>query len=290
MEDFNQNFNQQDQFQKPLKEKKVYLLHLDGARICILAALLIGIVTVTFLIGMKFTESENQDNALLSKNDMLLQTPKNEGQKEIDDLFDKAEQEQSKTLESEASNTNLLLPEQNTDKTAASQEKTDDATQTAAADKTPDILNSHNVKQIIPAVKDAPRKVSKSSSKSKKHTANRTKPSSKKVASRKKASKKVVAVSSGVRSARKKIPVYSAPKRSGYFIQVASYDKSFKAQKEANRLKSMHFDAYIDNALVDGKQYYRVRIGPLASKQHALRMLNNMQDNPRYRASYMVYE
>ena len=46
-----------DQFNIPhqkVKEKSVYMLHLDAARIILISAAVIGIIIVSFLLGMNF--------------------------------------------------------------------------------------------------------------------------------------------------------------------------------------------------------------------------------------------
>ena len=60
-----------DQQQKNpnVKEKSMYLLHLDGARILILSAITIGLLTVAFLVGMKITGESNKDT--LSSQDLI---------------------------------------------------------------------------------------------------------------------------------------------------------------------------------------------------------------------------
>jgi len=73
-----------------------------------------------------------------------------------------------------------------------------------------------------------------------------------------------------------------------YAIQVGSFDKKAKAQSEVRALKDLNYDAYLDESLVKGKQYFRVRIGPIASKKKALDLLKDVQDNEKYQESYMV--
>ena len=49
-----------------VKEKSMYLLHLDGARILILSAITIGLLTVAFLVGMKITGDSSKDTLAAS--------------------------------------------------------------------------------------------------------------------------------------------------------------------------------------------------------------------------------
>ncbi|HEY1406262.1 MAG TPA: hypothetical protein VF857_06620, partial [Spirochaetota bacterium] len=67
-----EQFNQQEN--RPVKEKSVYLLHLDGPRILILSALVIGLITIAVLIGMKITEGGKSEE-ILAQNDSLMESP-----------------------------------------------------------------------------------------------------------------------------------------------------------------------------------------------------------------------
>jgi DedD protein len=76
----------------------------------------------------------------------------------------------------------------------------------------------------------------------------------------------------------------------GFVLQVASYDKVDSAKKEVKKLKDLNYDAYFDKTQVKGKDFYRVRVGPLASKDKALQMLDEIQQNPRYEESFVTQE
>ncbi|MGL4369294.1 MAG: hypothetical protein ACRCUT_06440, partial [Spirochaetota bacterium] len=66
-----EQFENQQPHNANVKEKSVYLLHLDGARILILSAITIGLLTVAFLIGMKISgEDRNED--ILAQNEALI--------------------------------------------------------------------------------------------------------------------------------------------------------------------------------------------------------------------------
>jgi cell division protein FtsN len=71
-------------------------------------------------------------------------------------------------------------------------------------------------------------------------------------------------------------------------VQVASYDTLAKAEKEKNNLKAKRFDAYIAKSEVNGKNYFRVRIGPVGSSRQAHELLEDVQRDSRYAGSYMV--
>ena len=61
-------------------------------------------------------------------------------------------------------------------------------------------------------------------------------------------------------------------------------------KKEVKKLKDLNYDAYFDKTQVKGKDFYRVRVGPLASKDKALQMLDEIQQNPRYEESFVTQE
>ena len=71
---------------------------------------------------------------------------------------------------------------------------------------------------------------------------------------------------------------------------MASFDTLSKAENEKSILKSKRYDAYIDKGLVNGKNYFRVRIGPVSSSKKASELLNEIQGDSRYASSYMVRE
>lgn len=70
---------------------------------------------------------------------------------------------------------------------------------------------------------------------------------------------------------------------------MASLDSKSKAMQEQNKLKKMQFDAYVDKVNVNGKRFYRVKIGPIATKKKAVQILQELQDN-KYEESYLTKE
>jgi cell division septation protein DedD len=87
------------------------------------------------------------------------------------------------------------------------------------------------------------------------------------------------------------VPVINAKeskteRKAGFAIQIASYDKRSKAINEIENLRNYH--AYIDDTSIDGKQFFRVRIGTFSSKEKAAETLNELQGNSRYSESYIV--
>jgi len=147
-----------------------------------------------------------------------------------------------------------------------------------------DVLQNENIKEIIPPVKE------------KKKADKKTKVAAKEVKSKKTESRTAVndRKQKEPRSKSRMYEVSADTDLSGsydsYAVQVASYDMLSKAEKERSYLKSRSYDAYIDRANVNGRNYFRVRIGPVGSKKKACALLDEIQSDPRYSGSYMVKE
>ena len=263
-----------------VKEKNVYLLHLDTPRIIIIASVIIGIMIISFLAGININKEGSNDNNFLQEEPLFTTTTDNKSNFEI---FDE------KAVNSPAIEDEIALNKASQDK--ASLNGKDDIikfrdiqnrkTSITEKENAPsDILTNENIKDIIPPVK----KVLKTSSKSavKKY---RKKPPSKKAGKRKMRSKeRIVEVSTD----KQTFPVSKNNNLNHFAIQIASYDKKSKALDEINKLERMKYNAYLEKARINGKKYYRVRIGPIFSKIKALKILNEIQVVDRYDESYMV--
>ncbi len=259
------------------KEKSVYLLHLDTPRIIILASVIIGLILLAFLVGMNFVKGDRESN-IIAGNDLLFNGKSTlPGDKTIPALPDSGN---GSLLPDDKIVNTEVLDEKNRGKDEI--QKEDEASQ--------DILTSDNIKDILPPKGESQKdeKVAKTveKKKSKSRIARSSKKSLKnrKNAKRKKSGKKsrVMEVSGKYRN--------SSPGSTNYSIQVASFDTRKKADREAGRLKKMNYDASVKSSLVKGKKYYRVKIGPLFNKKKAIKLLNSIQGNYRYRNSYMVKE
>ena len=68
----------------------------------------------------------------------------------------------------------------------------------------------------------------------------------------------------------------SAPGRSGFALQVASLPNARAAQDEVKRLASKGLSAWIRPAVVKGSTYYRVKVGPYATKADAQAALDGV--------------
>lgn len=250
-----------------VKEKSMYLLHLDGARILILSAITIGLLTVAFLVGMKITGDSSKDT-LAASDSLSDQSLAVNAQDQIDsskpELPDLSSQPNAGGLPAVPSaSTAPALPDLPVAKAGEGQ-------------KMQDLMTGDEDHVVIPPVKE----VAKSEK-------NAVKKNSKKKTDKREAVKKrkdVVEVSSETSAKPEKHA------RGGYVLQVASFDRIEVAKKEASNLKSMKYDAFIDKTSVKGKKFFRVRIGPVAARDKAIQMMNELQGNDRYSECFVVKE
>ena len=269
-------------------EKSVYMLHLDTARIILISAGVIGIVIVSFLLGMNFIKKGDGSQPLTTRNDVF------DGAKELDLLKNNIpdtsdEEEPAKSADEKASGAEKdekarSAPEARNEKTV--KQKTEQ----------PELLTGDTIRGAEKPEKETGKKtVTRNSGETVKRQvsddeevvekAAPRKAAAKNVSRRKKGGKsKVLAVSGDARAERND----GAEKR--YSIQIASFDRKSKAQAELKSLKEMKYDAYVDEKRVNGRQYFRVRIGPLAGKKKALDMLKNLQGRDRYQECYMIHD
>lgn len=270
MENFNDSFQQERTVKKPVREKSIYSLNLDGPRIAILCLVIAAIVAVTFLIGMKFSEDES------------IQLP------QTADVSAGSEFQETNSLNAlpgetspEAALMNNTTPETavqtvkdplfsgTASNSAADSQKIDESALTAKTTETP-VLSSK------------PRTASKT--KSSKAVASSKKISADKNSKVKPAFASIGKKNSGTHSFTK------TPVRSGFAVQVASFDSYSKAKAEVSKLKSMQFDAFVDKTSVNGQLFFRVKIGPVADKSEATDILERIQENSRYSESYIIKE
>jgi cell division septation protein DedD len=288
-----------EQFDIPhqrVKEKSVYLLHLDAARIILVSAAVIGIVIVSFLLGMNFIKGGDGAKTLLTKNDIF------DGQKELDLLKTNIpggpeEDELSKPMDDKLANSDKEEKEGGVkaDPDSIGAEKhAGDETSAINKNESSDTLTGDNVSEIAAREKTVVKKPARKMDLAKKtsraadidltdkHIKKATVRSD--VKKRKGGKSKVVAVSVNGSEYNK------VNQAGGFTIQVASLDTKTRAITEVKSLKDMNYDAYLDQTQVNGKQFFRVRIGPIVSKKKALDLLKDVQENERYRESYMVHE
>lgn len=256
---------------KKVKEKSVYLLHLDTPRIIILTSAIIGLVVIAFLFGMNILkQGDSTDSQITQNSNMLLDEGRSfdHAQKNFPEKDDSA-----KGIEEKLPDFDSKL-----DSKAPLKSKIDESGDKIVSD----------FKEPVPVIKDPERTDPK-----KKKNNKKSKAESEKVAKKSKKNEKDRSVEKDTKKSKDKVVEVADKKdieRSGFSIQVASFDKKSKAQAEINSLKEMKYDSFIDDAKVDGKHYFRVRIGPISTKEKALKVLNELQEISRYESSFLVKE
>lgn len=273
-----ENFDERGQHK--VKEKNVYLLHLDAPRIIIIVSVFIGIMVISFLIGMNIDKQRDIADDIFSKKNPLIDLSMGDNSKERN-LFDNSISDTP--LENGIA---LNTPDSNPEKSnkdmilKGTESKREGSTIKDSVDTT-DLLTNDNIKEIIPPAKEVNKTAQKHTIKAAEKKGNNRKKEQRKRVERK---KRVIEVSSD----KKRNTLHS--NRKHFSIQVASYDRKSNAQSEIHNLKWMRYDAFIDKKVIRGKKYYRVRIGPILSKKKAIRMLNEVQEIDRYEDSYLIRE
>ena len=258
--------NQQD---TRVKEKSVYLLHLDGPRILILSAIIIGLLSLAFLVGMKIM-GEGKPEDTIAHNESITDQHGIPPVDELDPAKIPLPDLQGSQALTSPSVPDSVLP-QPTTKALNNTKKAE-----------PDLLSPSAVQEVIPSSKSVAKEEGKSV-KTAKVSSSSKKQIQKKVKQRKTETEDIVAVSSDNPKNDKKV-------QHGFFVQCASLDRIEKAKTEVQKLKDLEYDAFFDKKELKGKDFYRVRIGPIATKDKAIQMLDEIQQNPRYEESFIVHE
>ena len=271
-----ENFDERGQ--QRVKEKNVYLLHLDAPRIIIIVSVFIGIMVLSFLVGMNMDKQREITDEIFSKKDPLIDLPMSDNSKERN-LFDNSIPDTP--LENGiALNTPDNNPAKSKDLILKGTERNREGSTMKDGGATTDLLTNDNIKEIIPPVKEVNKIAQKHTVKAAEKKGDIRKKEQRQRTRRK---KRVVEVSSD----KKRDALHH---RKHFSIQVASYDRKSNAQSELDTLKGMRYDAFIDKKVIRGRKYYRVRIGPILSKKKAIRMLNEVQEIDRYEDSYLIRE
>ena len=70
---------------------------------------------------------------------------------------------------------------------------------------------------------------------------------------------------------------------------LSSLDKpDLEIEKKWIEESEKRYNAFIDSAHINGKKFYRVRIGPIYSKKKACELLDEISINSRYEESYII--
>lgn len=269
------------------KEKNMYILHLDTPRIIIITSIFIGLIILSVLTGMNINRESREESDLFSNENALLKSlsMENETPASIENESGVSAVEQGIIISDPDKEHGISSAPSNISQAPAIEKPLlkdplfeKPGLKTAEKEKPKsDILTSENIESILPAVKEAAREKPKRVVK---------KPD------RKPAKKESVKKEKVVEVAVKKEQKFSPPAadKEYYAIQVASFDKKSRADNVVDDLEKKKFNAYITSGMVNGKNYYRVRIGPIFSKKKACRLLDEIHYDSEYRGSYMVKE
>ena len=272
-----------------VKEKNLYIVHLDTPRIIILTSVVIGIITAAFLFGMSFMKDDKPGSKELTVSGMNFNDNKTADMLgadippvPVEGIEEGAGEDKIAAVDENKGNTaikdDIKLPQGNEIASAKEEIRHDKG----------DVLINENIKEIIPPAEK--NKSSKKTEKVAKHEKKNEQPASKKIASqdKRKIDDKRELTNGKSRIYEVSRDVNEKKSYDSYAVQVASYDTLSKAEHEKSLLKSKRFDAYIDKTAVNGKNYFRVRIGPVSSSKKASDLLNDVQSDSRYAGSYMV--
>jgi cell division protein FtsN len=275
-----------------VKEKNLYIVHLDTPRIIILSSVIIGIITAAFLFGMSFMKEDKPGSKEFTISGMNFDDSKTADMLGADippipgEGFVEGAADDKIAAVDENKNNSAIID----DSSLAKGSETASAKEEIKHAKS-DILTNENIKEIIPPAGNKNKTINKTEKvvkNDKKIESNNTK---------KIAAKDNKKIDEKRDSSNSKSRIYEVSrnvdeKRSydSYSVQVASYGTLSQAEHEKALLKSKRFDAYIDKGVVNGKNYFRVRIGPVSSSKKAYDLLNDVQSDSRYAASYMVKE
>jgi len=268
-----------------VKEKNLYIVHLDTPRIIILSSVVIGIIAAAFLFGMSFMKDDKPGSKELTVSGMNFNDNKT-----ADLLGTDIPPIPAEGVEEGSADNKTAAVDENKDKTPVKEDNKLPQGNELATGKA-DVLTNDNIKEIIPPAGEKS-KSPKKSEKIAKHEKKNEQNDVKKVALKDRKKNEDKRDSSGSKSKIYEVSRDVNEKKSydSYAVQVASYDTLSKAEQEKSRLKSRRFDAYIDKSSVNGKNYFRVRIGPVSSSKKAYDLLTDVQSDSRYASSYMVRE
>jgi cell division septation protein DedD len=274
-----------------VKEKNLYIVHLDTPRIIILSSVIIGIITAAFLLGMTFMKDDKQDSRNLTNSSMNFDENRAADILRSDIPPIPIEGDDYNSIEDK-----IVSVDENKNNVSANEDNKTALENNVALGKDEikhdkgDIFTNANIKEIIPPANEKDR----SSKQEKKIATNTNKDNNKKAVVAVKDNKKDNAKQN---NANDKTKVYGVSrnveekKNQGSFsVQVASYDNISKAEHEREILKSKKYDAYIEKGFVNGKNYFRLRVGPVSSQKEAFSLLNDLQSDSRYAESYIVTE
>ena len=72
-------------------------------------------------------------------------------------------------------------------------------------------------------------------------------------------------------------PAEPAAARVGWAVQVGSFGREVNAREQAQRLREAGFTAFVELGKADGRDVWRVKVGPRAERDQALRLRDELQ-------------
>ncbi|MBF0218841.1 MAG: SPOR domain-containing protein [Gammaproteobacteria bacterium] len=84
-------------------------------------------------------------------------------------------------------------------------------------------------------------------------------------------------VAPNVRESEDAVAVPAPPKGAGFVVQIVSLANSTNAHKERDRLKQAGFDPFIEEFSSMANQMFRVRVGPVSSREEAVKLQQQLQ-------------
>ncbi len=276
-----------------VKEKNLYIVHLDTPRIIILSSVIIGIITAAFLFGMSFMKDDKPGSKEFAVSGMNFDDSKTADMLGADIPPVPGEGVE----EGAAADDKIAAVDENKNISPIIDDNKLPQSSDIAGGKDPiksdknDILTNDSIKEIIPPAGNKNKTARKTETVAKQDKKN-IKDNNKKIAVKDNRKIEQKHETSGSKSRVYEVSRSVEEKKSydSYSVQVASYGTQSQAEHEKALLKSKRFDAYIDKSIVNGKNYFRVRIGPVSSSKKAYDLLNDVQSDSRYASSYMVKE
>ncbi len=275
-----------------LREKNVYTLHLDTPRMIITGAMILGLLIVSFLLGMTLIHGKSDRGmtagevlAESASSDSIIPAAPYSGItagpvfQGASDTFNPAEELSS--VKNETEKKEKFTAEEPVSESVPAGSIVFQGTPAE------DILPSYNEPVKEKALQ--PKAVKKSLKAKQTASAERTaKKTAVKTAAKRQSGKVKAVVYETVNVPVKAVRNVSSADREGFAIQIASYDSMEKATAEAEKLRSMKYGAYVQTSSVEGRQFFRVRVGTMSTREKAAELLAEIKGNSRYSESYIV--
>jgi cell division septation protein DedD len=272
MEHFEQNRTQ-------VKEKSVYVLHLDPTRIVIIGSVIIGLVALAYFGGSYSLKQKEAKPKLAVKSHLMFPSDSSLSVPSAPHSSD-----MSSLLDNRTSN-NLKLAEENN---RVMDFTVDRPNEIQVLDKTK-VVVPVTPQPPAPRVSPPPQTTVRTPAKTQANTGNarpatqapqntrKPEPQTERPATR---NTNVVEVSAPLPRAQNT--------QSGFAIQMGFFDTESRAKRLADTLKSEDYNSYIERVRLNGRDGFRVKIGPFSNRREAITLLNELQEDDRFADCYIV--